>query len=155
MNAKEIMTKDVVTVSAATGLREIYEIFRRTRYGGLPVTDKDKKALGIITKSEILSIFLPDYFDLLGENIMFIDNFGVLDEEFESLPCFELFVAADIMQKKVVMVTEDVSILKVAAVMRKHKVRRVMVGRDNIISGIITRGDICRSFFEKETCFKW
>ncbi len=147
MKAKNIMSKDVVSISPSLGIREIYKIFKDTRYGGLPVVDKDRKILGMITKAEILAVFLPDYFDLLGENIMFIDDFGALDEELESLPSFELFIAEDIMKKGSVTIEENASLLKVVAIMRKYRVRRILVAKDGILKGIITRGDICRGFF--------
>ncbi len=149
MKAKDVMSKDVVTISLSTGMRQIYDIFKKTRYGGIPVVDENNNILGIITKTEILSVFLPDYFDMLGDNIVFIDDFGALDEEFESMPSFELFVAEDIMRKGAIMVDENASLLKVAAVMRKYKVRRILVAKDNKLKGIITRGDITRAFFEK------
>lgn len=148
MKAKDVMSRDVVTVKPSASMREIYNIFKNTRYGGIPVADSDKKALGIITKAEILAIFLPDYFDMLGENIIFIDDFGVLDEEFELMPSLELFVAEDIMKKGAVVVEENASLLKVVAVMKKYNVRRILVTKDNVLQGIITRGDICKAFFE-------
>jgi len=149
MKAKNIMSKDVVSVSPSAGIREIYEILKKTRYGGVPVVDKDRKIFGMITKAEILSIFLPDYFDMLGENIMFIDDFGALDEELVSLPSFELFIAEDIMKKGSITVEENASLLKIVAVMIKHNVRRILVAKEGIMQGIITRGDICRAFFER------
>ncbi|NQT75027.1 MAG: CBS domain-containing protein [Candidatus Omnitrophica bacterium] len=149
MKAKDIMSKDIVTVSPSIGIREIYSILKKTRYGGIPVVDKDRKILGMVTKSEILSVFLPDYFDLLGENIIYIDDFGTLDEEFENMPSFELFIVEDIMKKGSVTVEEDVSLLKVVAVMKKYNVRRILVAKDNVLKGMITRGDICKAFFEE------
>lgn len=149
MNAKNIMSKDLVTVFPSAGIREIYNIFKKTRYGGIPVVDRENKILGIITKADILSVFLPDYFDMLGENLIFIDDFGALDEEFESLPSLELFIAEDLMNRTVVTVEEGVSILKVAAMMSKHNVRKILVEKDGVLKGIITRGDICRVFFEE------
>lgn len=148
MKAKDVMSKKVVTVSPSAGIREVYDIFKKTRYGGIPVVDNDNKILGMITKAEILSVLLPDYFDMLGENIIFIDDFGTLDEEFEALPSFELFIAEDIMRKGAVTVEENASLLKVVAMMRKANVRRILVEKDGRLKGIITRGDICRAFFE-------
>ncbi|NQV04504.1 MAG: CBS domain-containing protein [Candidatus Omnitrophica bacterium] len=148
MKAKDVMSKDVITISPSAGMKEIYGILKKTRYGGIPVVDSEKRILGMVTKSEILAVFLPDYFDMLGENITFIDDFGTLDEEFESMPSFELFVAEDIMKKGSVTIDENASLLKVAAVMKKYRVRRVLVEKDNILKGIITRGDICKGFFE-------
>jgi len=154
MKAKNVMSKDVVTVSPSAGIREIYDIFKKTRYGGMPVVDEGRRILGMITKAEILSILLPDYFDMLGENIIFIDDFGALEEEFESLPSFELFIAEDIMKKGAVTVEKNVSLLKVVAMMKKCNVRRILVAKDNILQGIITRGDICRAFFENGDILK-
>jgi predicted transcriptional regulator len=148
MKAKDIMSKDVVTVPPSAGIREIYQVFKKTRYGGIPVVDKDNRVLGMVTKAEILSVFLPDYFDMLGENIIFIDDFGTLDEELESLPVFELFIAEDIMKKGSVAIDENASLLKIVAMMRKYNVRRVLVQKQGILQGIITREDICRAFFE-------
>jgi len=150
MKARDVMSKDVVTVSSSAGIRDVYDIFKKARYGGVPVVDGDKKILGMITKAEMLSVLLPDYFDLLGDNIVFIDDFGALDEEFESLPTFELFIAEDIMQKGARTVEEDASLLKVVAMMKKYGVRRILVAKDSILKGIITRGDICGAFFERE-----
>jgi len=149
MKARDVMSKDVVTVSPSAGIRVVYDIFKKARYGGVPVVDGDKKILGMITKAEMLSVLLPDYFDLLGDNIVFIDDFGALDEEFESLPTFELFIAEDIMQKGARTVEEDASLLKVVAMMKKYGVRRILVAKDSILKGIITRGDICGAFFER------
>jgi len=148
MKAKDVMSKDVVTVSPSTGIREIYLIFKKTRYGGIPVVDKDNNILGMITKAEILAVFLPDYFDMLGENVVFIDDFGALDDEFESLPMFELFIAEDLMKKGAVTVEENASLLKVVAMMKKSNVRRILVEKNGALEGIITRSDICRTFFE-------
>lgn len=148
MKAKDVMSKDVVSVSSSAPMREIYDVLKKTRYGGIPVIDKDKKILGMITKTEILTVFLPDYFDMLGENIVFIDDFGALDEDFESMPSFELFVAEDIMRKAVVTVDENASLLKIVAVMQKYGVHRILVVKDGALQGIVTRSDICRAFFE-------
>lgn len=148
MRAGNVMSKDVVTVSPSAGIREIYDIFKKTRYGGVPVVDGDMRILGMVTKAEILSVFLPDYFDMLGENIVFIDDFGSLDEEFEAMPSLALFIAEDIMSKGAVLVEENASLLKVVAIMKKYNVRRILVAKDNILKGIITRGDICKAFFE-------
>lgn len=148
MKAKDVMSTNVVTVRPFAGIREVYDVFKKTRYGGIPVVDENNKILGMITKAEILAVLLPDYFDMLGENIRFIDDFGTIDEEFEALPTFELFIAEDIMRKGAVTVDENVSLLKVVAMMRKRNVRRVLVEKDGLLKGIITRGDICRAFFE-------
>jgi len=150
MKAKDVMSTNVISVSPSTGMREIYDVFKKTRYGGIPVLDEEKRILGMITKAEILAVLLPDYFDMLGENIVFIDDFGVLDEEFETMPSFELFLAEDIMKKGSVTVDENASLLKVVAIMKKCNVRRILVEKSGIFKGIITRGDICKAFFERE-----
>ena len=41
MRAKDVMSRDVITVGTSAGIREVYDIFKKTRYGGIhlfPVT---------------------------------------------------------------------------------------------------------------------
>ena len=57
MTVKEIMTKDVITVSPETPIEEAALIMRRKKIGGLPVIEDDK-LVGIITESDIFGVLI-------------------------------------------------------------------------------------------------
>jgi len=109
--------------------------------------DKENKLLGLVTKTELLDVLIPDYFDMVTD-FLFIDDFGALEEKLESLPSLELFIAEDLMQQNVISVNENASLMKAPVLMNKYNVTRlaVVVG-DNKLTGIITRMDVCNALF--------
>ena len=54
---RDIMTTGVVTVRPDTPCREIAAMFREHRVSGFPVTDRDGRLEGIVSRSDVLSVF--------------------------------------------------------------------------------------------------
>ena len=147
MKVKEYMSKNIISVSPSTNMMDIYGIFKKNGISGVPVVNGGKKVMGMVTKNELLTTILPDYFDMIGE-FLFIEDFGALEEELENLPEFGLFLAEDLMVTEVITVNEDASLLKVPALMDKHNVNRLpVVDSANRLVGIITKMDLCHAYF--------
>ena len=150
MKVKDVMTRDVITVSPSTGIRGIYAIFCKKGVGGVPVVDGENNLLGMVSKAELLDVLIPDYFDMVSE-FLFIDDLGELEEKLESIPSLELFVAEDLMIEDVVAIKEQASLMKAPVLMNKHNVRRLPVlNKENKLVGIITRMDVCKALFNGE-----
>lgn len=147
MKIKDHMSKDIISVSPSSSMMDIYRIFKEKGISGVPVVSKEKKVMGMVTKDELLTTLLPDYFNMIGD-FLFIDDFGALEEELERLPEFNLFLAEDLMVTDVVTVKEDASLLKVPALMDKYNVNRLpVVDKESKLVGIITKMDLCRAYF--------
>jgi len=147
MKVKDVMTKDIIKVSPSTGIREIYNVFCTKQIGGVPVVDGENKLVGMVTKTELLDVLIPDYFGMLSD-FLFIDDFGALEEKLESIPPLELFIAEDLMIRNVVSISENASLMKAPVLMNNHNVRRLpVVSKDNTLVGIITRMDVCNALF--------
>lgn len=56
LEAKDIMTKECITVMEDLELNGLLDFFRETRFTSLPVTDKQNKLVGIITISDIIGM---------------------------------------------------------------------------------------------------
>jgi CBS domain-containing protein len=54
MFVTEIMTKDVITISAEASLKEIGLIFKEKRISGIPVVDNNGNIAGIVTLTDML-----------------------------------------------------------------------------------------------------
>ena len=72
MKVSEIMTKDVITVSEDTPLKEAAGILAKMHIHGMPVVGEGKKLLGIITESDFFmkdssNIYLPTFLDFVNE----------------------------------------------------------------------------------------
>ena len=53
--AKEVMTKDIMTVNPTDTVDYAVDIFRENLFHALPVVDKEKKLVGIITPYDIMT----------------------------------------------------------------------------------------------------
>lgn len=54
MLAKDIMTKDVITVSPTTTVKSLAKVLTQNQISGVPVTDKQGKILGLVSQSDIV-----------------------------------------------------------------------------------------------------
>lgn len=67
MTVHEAMTRRCVTIAPDTPLGEAARTMHRRRVGRLPVVDADRRLVGIVTRSDLLSVFLRDDADLEQE----------------------------------------------------------------------------------------
>lgn len=148
MRVKDVMTRDIITIKPSTGIRRIYGIFCEKQIGGIPVVDSENKLLGMVTKTELLNVLIPDYFDMIGD-FLFIDDFGVLEEKLESTPTLSLFIAEDLMVRNVIGISENASLMKAPVLMDRYNVKRLpVVDSNNKLVGIIARMDVCKALFD-------
>ena len=52
--ARDVMTKDVTTVTEDLSVEGMLQQIRETRYRGLPVVDANGKAIGLISQNDVL-----------------------------------------------------------------------------------------------------
>jgi CBS domain-containing protein len=54
MQAKEIMTPDVVTISSTASVRELAKLLTRNNISGIPVTNDKGRIVGIATQADVV-----------------------------------------------------------------------------------------------------
>ncbi len=125
MNVVDLMTTDVVAVSADTGLREAARLMFRNRVSGLPITGDDGSLIGIITEADFLRLEVEqqDGRRAPGETV------------------------GDVMSRGVVTVGPEIEIHEAAKIMAVQEVKRLpVVDEENRLLGIISRADIVSIF---------
>src|SRR3972149_1547122 len=55
MLARDIMTRDVITVSSATTVKNLAKILIQNQISGAPVVDKKGKILGVVSEADIVA----------------------------------------------------------------------------------------------------
>lgn len=143
---KDYMEKNIPVVKKNTHISEIFIIFSSTYYNIIPVVDENNVLCGIVCIEEILENFIlsKKEVELLEKVPFFADAFYEIVQQLECLS--SLIVAEDIMNKEVIKIDEDASIMKAIVLMRKYKVNRlVVVNKNNQVVGFITRNDILRA----------
>src|SRR3990170_4531479 len=118
---QDVMTKDVITVTKDTNLKELKKLFNEYDYNVFPVIENGK-IIGVVTKLNFLKIFsfdperlIPDLKSIYAKN------------------------AEDIMSRKIIAVCAGDSIQKAARKMMDNRVRTILVTDKSkkILKGII------------------
>jgi len=132
MKARDVMTKQVITVSSDLSIRKLIQLLITERISGVPVVDDAGEVVGIISERDILKAV-----DRL------IKVKVSLDEEREQKGSFNW--VDGIMTKEVIFVSEDDPVEHVCKLMSERKIHRVPVMNGKKIVGIITSMDVLKT----------
>lgn len=116
LKVKDIMTRDVITISQDMSVQEICGTLIKHRLSGLPVIDKKRNLVGFVSERDIIaSINLKD---------------------------FPNKKAKDVMTKRVFSVKENVSAEEASKIFTEKPFRYVPVIRSSKVVGVISRKDV-------------
>lgn len=150
MLAKDIMTREVITVKPDTTVEEAARIMVDNKVSGLPVVDEEGKILGIVTEKDLMvkasELKVPFYITLF-DSIIFLENPIKFNNHIRKYFASQV---KEVMTARVITVDEDTPVKEVARIMQAEKVNRVPVTKDGAITGIITRNDILKSLVRKD-----
>jgi len=142
------MTKDPITCSVDTPLREAVGLLRKHHIGGLPVMDGNVLS-GIITESDILrqletskmsdDLWLPSPLEIIEIPIREYINWEKTKHALTSIGDTPVKKA---MTRRVITATEDMDIEAAASLMLNGRIARLPVVRGKTLVGIVTRADI-------------
>jgi CBS domain-containing protein len=60
LKAKDLMTKQVITVTKDTPILEALELMRKNDITGIPVVEYDMTLVGVVTEKDVLRLFRTD-----------------------------------------------------------------------------------------------
>lgn len=143
---KDYMDKDIPIVDKKTNLSEILKIFSNSTYNIIPVVDENSILCGIVCIEDILEnlILSKKDVDLLEKFPFFADAFSEIITTVECIS--SLLVAEDVMNKEVIKIDENSSVMKALIIMRKNHVNRLVVINDKGQPvGFITRNNILKA----------
>jgi CBS domain-containing protein len=141
--AKDIMTRDVLTIKRGASIDEALRLMSESHVSGLPVVDLDGCVEGIITESDVLlkgQAQIPS--PLPVTSVEGFDTEDVVDEMYRRA---RAETVADAMTTKVVTFTEGSAVTDIARVMIEKQINRVPILRDCKVVGIVSRKDIVRA----------
>jgi len=144
LKAKDIMTKDVITVKPEATVEELARLLMNNKISGVPVTDDKKRLIGIVTENDLIRqnkrlhiptvIRLFDAFILLGS--------GRMEEEIKKMAAATV---DEICTRKVLSITEETTLDEIATIMAEQHIHLLPVLRDNTVVGIIGKADMVRA----------
>ena len=149
MKARDIMSKEVITVTRDTSVKEAARLLTENRISGLPVVE-GKKVVGVVTEGDLIfqdrKLDPPGYIEILG-GVIFLKNPNKYLEDFRKMIATRV---EDIMTANVISIKEDTSTEEIAYIMTSKKVNRLPVLDNNgELVGIVSRQDLVKSLAEE------
>lgn len=127
------MTPNPITVTPGVSIAEAMRILRREKIHRLPVLDKNKKLVGIVTYEDLLYASPSSVTSLNMWEINYLLNEVTVEE---------------VMVENVITVDEDCPIEDAARLMQDNTISCLPVMRGDMLVGIITESDIFKIFLE-------
>ena len=146
MKVKEIMTKDITSITPDTNASEALELLLKMRISGLPVLDEKNKLVGMFTEKEVLSAILPSYIEKVGR-FMYQENPKAVKQK---TLAFRHLKVKGVMRRTSVTLDEDTTLCEVARIMLTQKARRITIlNKAKEVVGIVARGDVVEALFKE------
>ncbi len=145
--ARDIMTRDLISVSDGTEIREAAKLLIDNEISGAPVIDENKDLVGVVSLTDIV------YYNLSRDDELVLDSSFYqstriqgqhLPKGFQIEDC-NTGIVADVMTPVVYSVSERASMESVAKKMARHNIHRVLVRRGMKATGIISSIDVLRA----------
>jgi len=143
MQARDVMTTPVVTVTPDTDIRQIAAILMERRIGGVPVVESGGTIAGIVTEGDLLRLNAPETKKLRDWRLALL-----LDPAKHAKPLLESLeaklTARDVMSAPVMTVPDNAEVLEICKLFADTDIKRVPVTREGRIVGIVSRSDIIK-----------
>lgn len=145
LKAKDIMTKEVITVYPETEIIQAAHILIDRHISGLPVVDKEGRLKGIICQSDLIAqqkkIPLPSYF-ILFDGAIPLTSSRHIEKEVEKMSAITV---SEAMTTHPITVDPETNLEDIATLMVKHNIHTLPVLDRDWLVGIIGKEDILRT----------
>ena len=144
ITVKEIMTKEVLTVTRETSIKELSDLFIKHRVNGFPVVDGTGQLTGIVTEKNLIeqskNLHIPTVIALF-DTVIYLESGKKFEEEVKR---YNATRVEDIYTKAVVTISPDTGIHEVASLMTEKSVHSIPVVEGKTILGIVGKLDVIK-----------
>ena len=145
MNARDLMTTDVVSVGPDTPTRRVASLLLEKGISAVPVVSEDGAVLGMVSEGDLIGrdvnarVARRDWWlEMLAEGDALADSF------LDHIKAIDRPVR-QVMTVPVITVAEDTPATTIAELLEAHRIKRVPVLHEGRIVGIVSRADLVRA----------
>jgi CBS domain-containing protein len=143
MNAGDVMTRNVVSVSPDTTVGELVTILLSRNISGVPVIDTDGTLVGVVTEGDLMRRAELGTERKHGGWLAFFTATATMAEDYVKSHGTKV---RDLMTPTVVAVAPTAPLSEVADLMEERHVRRVPVVEGGKVVGIVSRANLLRAW---------
>lgn len=145
LTAKDIMTKNVITVAPELPVDKLAGIFWQNKVSGAPVVDEDGNLVGVVTESDLIDqtkkFHIPTVVTIL-DAVIFLEKPSKMDKEIKKMTGTTV---RDICTVEPVTVEEGTPIDEIATIMADKHFHTLPVLKDGRVVGVVGKTDIIRT----------
>ena len=145
LKAKDIMAKELISVTPETPVTEAAKILLEKRINGLPVLNEEGQLVGIICQSDLVAqqkrFPIPSVFNLL-DGLIPISSAKTLEKEMKKIAASRV---AEAMSTNPVAVSPEASLEDIATLMVTKSFHTLPVVDQGKLVGIIGKEDVLRT----------
>jgi len=125
MQAKDLMTRDVVTIREDASVSQLCDVMQAAHANGLPVLNAHDELVGIVTEDDIL-----------------YGTMGVFDKNGSPV------LVRDIMTSPAICATEDTDVVELSRILWGMRIHRIPILVEGRVVGVVTALDVVRAVAE-------
>jgi len=148
MQAKDIMSPDVVTINSSAMVDEVAGLLLEKKISAVPVVDDNEKLVGIVSEGDLIRRMSND---AEQHQSWWLKLMSSGTENAESFIKARGRTAKEVMTQNVVTVGEDMELSDVAATLESHRIKRAPVVRDGKLVGVVSRSNLLQVVAGRKT----
>ncbi len=143
MKARDVMTRHVLSVTPNAPVRQIATYLIDHAISAMPVIDAKGTLLGMVSEGDLQH--RPET-GTVSRKPWWLQLLASPEDDARAFKKTHGLVAADVMTKGVVTVTEETELAEIADLLERRRIKRVPVVSDGKVVGIVSRSNLLRAF---------
>ncbi len=148
LQAKDIMTREVITVEQQTSVKDLARLLIKNNISGVPVVNAEGTLCGIVTEKDLISrdkkLHLPTVVTLF-DAVIYLESEKHFKEDLKKMAASTV---EDIMVSEVETILEETTLREIATLMANEGKDLLPVLREGKVVGIVGKADVVRSTIE-------
>ncbi len=148
LTARDIMTRDIITVTEESTVKELARILTSNQISGVPVINDRGRLVGVVTESDLIfqtkKVHIPTVITIL-DSVFYLENPDKMGDEMKKMAGTRV---KDILTSSPITVTEETPLDEIATIMSEKNFHTLPVVNKDILVGVIGKKDIIRTLID-------
>ncbi len=145
LTARDIMTKEIVSVTPETSLSDLAQLFVKTHFSNLPVVDGEGDLVGLISETDLIEQHKPLHIPTVMTLFDWVFTLGSEKRFKEEVDRVTAATVGELYSKNPVTCTPEATVRELAGIMSQHKVHLLPVVEADKMIGVLARLDLIRA----------